>query len=219
MPNTELVGAGRDGAVAAHQDTVSGLARFDQPALDRIAIEPGAAQSSDKVTDVVSPTTSTQDMQQAEAALQALVNSARPAMRPPSSGNAQGARLDRAPDNRLRRTEALARAWAARSDPSVPPIAARFEAPNPRAPSATTPHFRVQIAALRKEVDARSTWDRFQSTLGPLLTGMTSYVERAETGKGIFYRVQVGPFQSRNNAQDLCAKLKKRDVTCFVVAH
>ena len=216
LPNTELVGAVViDDTAAFHQDAVSGLARLEQPAFDTLAIEPGAAQSSDEVAEIISPTTSTQEMQRAETALQPLVNSAQPTLRPPSSGDAQGALLD----NRLRRTEGPARAWAARTQPSAPSFEARPEVPSLRSSSRTTPQFRVQIAALRKEVDAHNAWDHFRSTLGPMLTGVTPYVERAKTDMGIFYRVQVGSLGTRDDAQDLCAEFKKHDVTCFVIAH
>lgn len=78
--------------------------------------------------------------------------------------------------------------------------------------------YRVQLAAVRAEDDAQRAWDLFQQQLGPFITGLKPFFERAETSNGIFYRVQVGAFSETDEADRLCVELKKQSVSCFVVS-
>lgn len=78
--------------------------------------------------------------------------------------------------------------------------------------------YRVQLAAVRAEDDAQRAWDLFQQQLGPFITGLKPFFERAETSNGIFYRVQVGPFSETTEADRLCVELKKQSASCFVVS-
>lgn len=77
--------------------------------------------------------------------------------------------------------------------------------------------YRVQLAAVREEADAQRAWAIFQEQLGPLVSGLEPFFERAETSNGIFYRVQVGPFGETAEADRVCFELKKQDTSCFVV--
>ncbi|MGI9508258.1 MAG: SPOR domain-containing protein [Geminicoccaceae bacterium] len=77
--------------------------------------------------------------------------------------------------------------------------------------------YRVQLAAVREEEDAKRAWTLFQEQLGPFISGLQPFFERAETSNGIFYRVQVGPFGETTEAERLCLELKKQSASCFVV--
>jgi len=77
--------------------------------------------------------------------------------------------------------------------------------------------YRVQLAAVREEADAQRAWEVFRQQLGPFITGLKPFFERAETSNGIFYRVQVGPFAATEEASRLCVELQKQDASCFVV--
>jgi cell division septation protein DedD len=77
--------------------------------------------------------------------------------------------------------------------------------------------FRIQLAAVRDEADARRAWDLFQVDLGPVLAGLEPYIERADTANGVFYRVQIGSFASLQEAEALCDQLKQRNASCFVI--
>jgi len=77
--------------------------------------------------------------------------------------------------------------------------------------------FRIQLAAVRDEADARRAWDLFQVDLGPVLEGLEPYIERADTANGVFYRVQIGSFASLQEAEALCDQLKQRNASCFVI--
>jgi cell division septation protein DedD len=78
-------------------------------------------------------------------------------------------------------------------------------------------NYRIQLAAVRGEADARRAWDLFLVDLGPVLSGLQSFIERADTANGVFYRVQVGPFASQQAAESLCDELKQRNASCFVI--
>lgn len=91
------------------------------------------------------------------------------------------------------------------------------EAPASRPPIAPDGDYRIQLAAVRGEADARRAWDLFMGDLGPVLAGMEPIFERAETANGVFYRVQVGPFASQDAAESLCEQLKQRNASCFVI--
>lgn len=93
-------------------------------------------------------------------------------------------------------------------------------APQPSQSAATDPvadRYRVQLAAVREEADARRAWDLFMIDLGPVLTRLQPYFERAETTNGVFYRVQAGPFATLDSAESVCTELKQRNASCFVV--
>ena len=77
--------------------------------------------------------------------------------------------------------------------------------------------FRIQLAAVRDEADARRAWDLVQVDLGPVLSGLEPFIERADTANGVFYRVQIGPFASLQDAEALCDQLKQRNASCFVI--
>ena len=84
--------------------------------------------------------------------------------------------------------------------------------------ASTDGRYRVQLAAVREEEDARRAWNVFEQQLGSFITGLQPFFERAETSNGIFYRVQVGPFAETTEADRLCVELKKQNASCFVVS-
>ena len=77
--------------------------------------------------------------------------------------------------------------------------------------------FRIQLAAVRGEEDARRAWNLFMVDLEPVLSTVEPIFERAETANGVFYRVQIGPFASQETAESLCDQLKQRNASCFVI--
>jgi cell division septation protein DedD len=176
--------------------------------------------------------------EEAEAALDALLaevteQAAQPNVTPPApSGSANGA----AP-SAVR--PAVAPPAALPSSPASPPLGrpsgevtaiAPDQRPGASPPPATTAArpgtsqvatrdspYRIQLAAVRDEADARRAWDLFQVDLGSVLSGLEPFIERADTANGVFYRVQIGPFASLQDAEALCDQLKQRNASCFVI--
>ncbi|MEM9053734.1 MAG: SPOR domain-containing protein [Pseudomonadota bacterium] len=78
--------------------------------------------------------------------------------------------------------------------------------------------FQVQLSALRSEDAARSAWERFQSSAPDLYQGAKLDIQRADLGsKGVFYRLRIGSFASRDAAKGFCADVKATGKDCMVV--
>jgi SPOR domain len=105
---------------------------------------------------------------------------------------------------------------AAPRPPEPSGVATGAVAPAPQM-AAIEDSFRVQVAAVREEADARRAWDQLVRDLGPVLSEVQPFFERAETANGVFYRVQLGRFATQQSAESLCDELKQRNASCFVI--
>jgi cell division septation protein DedD len=116
--------------------------------------------------------------------------------------------------------------------PSVP-VSPRMRAPQiaaappaiGRALPATKPRvterdgFFVELPAPNSEAEARSTLRALKSAYA-VLKGYELEVRRKDEGeRGVIYTVQVGPFGSQNDADQLCEQLKTAGGICFVTRH
>jgi cell division septation protein DedD len=108
--------------------------------------------------------------------------------------------------------------------PVVDPVATSAPAPAaPLAPAAAvtpasvpTGEFIVQLASLRSEAEARSTFTNLQNRFGSILAGYGPNIQRADLGdRGVFHRVRVGPMD-RNAADSLCSRYQSAGGDCFV---
>ncbi|WP_027133728.1 SPOR domain-containing protein [Geminicoccus roseus] len=78
--------------------------------------------------------------------------------------------------------------------------------------------FAVQLMALRSEADLDAAWNDLRQRherLGGVDRLPTTYVDIE--GKGRFYRLLVGPFLVRGEAEELCAGLKQDGGDCRVI--
>ena len=77
--------------------------------------------------------------------------------------------------------------------------------------------FMVQLAASRSRALARGVYSGLQNNFSDLLGQRNPLILRVDLGdKGIFYRVNVPGFESRNAATSFCANLKSRGQDCLV---
>ena len=75
----------------------------------------------------------------------------------------------------------------------------------------------VQLAAVKSESRAVEEWTRLKSRNDQLLGDMNLILQRVELGeRGVFFRMQTGPFPNRTTAQDMCRQLKAADMDCIV---
>ena len=76
----------------------------------------------------------------------------------------------------------------------------------------------VQISARRSEQDALVAFSSLKSKYGSVLDGYRPLIQRADLGsKGIFYRLRVGPMQTKETATSVCSELKSKGLpSCFV---
>jgi len=132
---------------------------------------------------------------------------------------------------------------AAVDEPSVEMVAAIEEAPKatePEAAPAPAPEpeissaapeqsaslradsgrFLVQIGAAQNEAAANGEIARLAKKHPNILSELSGIVIRADLGdKGVWYRMRVGPFATRGDANGVCGQLKAVNVGCFVVAN
>jgi cell division septation protein DedD len=77
----------------------------------------------------------------------------------------------------------------------------------------------VQISARRTQTDALAAFSGLQSKYGSVLGGYRPLIQRADLGsRGIWFRLRVGPMQSREDAANVCAKLKNKGMKNCLVA-
>jgi cell division septation protein DedD len=75
----------------------------------------------------------------------------------------------------------------------------------------------VQVSAERSDAKVQSSFKALQSRYPHVLGSRSPLIRRVELGKkGIFYRAQIGPFDTVEQAKQLCAKLKSAGGHCMV---
>lgn len=102
--------------------------------------------------------------------------------------------------------------------PTTTAAAAGGAQANTAAPATTaTGAYVVQVSSQKSEADAMGSFKVLQSRYPQLLGSYKATVKRADLGdKGIYYRAQVGPFASRDEANNLCNALQAQGGTCIV---
>jgi cell division septation protein DedD len=77
--------------------------------------------------------------------------------------------------------------------------------------------WRVQVASVKNEDVAKSTWARLQSAHGDVMANLRMQAVRVDLGeRGVWYRVQAGPLDEKQ-AQSVCSTLKTRKADCVLV--
>jgi hypothetical protein len=75
----------------------------------------------------------------------------------------------------------------------------------------------VQISSQRSESEAQASFRALQAKYPGVLGSRQPLIRRADLGsKGVFYRAQVGPFASAEDANQLCSNLKAAGGQCIV---
>lgn len=83
------------------------------------------------------------------------------------------------------------------------------------APKTKDNNWHVQLISLPSRAGAEKTWPKILKAHSALLSGLPHDVVEAQIkGKGTFYRLRVGSFKDRKDAQNLCDKLKARKQDC-----
>jgi hypothetical protein len=83
--------------------------------------------------------------------------------------------------------------------------------------SGPTGGWRVQVASVKNEDVAKSTWARLQSAHGDVMANLRMQAVRVDLGdKGVWYRVQAGPLDEKQ-AHSICSMLKSRRADCVMV--
>ncbi|WJW74511.1 SPOR domain-containing protein [Thiohalobacter sp. IOR34] len=133
---------------------------------------------------------------------------AEPLILPPPVMESPQHRVVETPEEEAPGQQQTTPAPAASGDEAAAPEAAQTPAPPARVQTSQPADPRltgwvVQLASFSKQANALALRDRLRAK------GYASFVERAETPKGILYRVRVGPELQRENAQRLLRRIEK----------
>lgn len=78
--------------------------------------------------------------------------------------------------------------------------------------------FLVQLGSYRDRPSAEASWKEIQAAHPVILGALSLYVDEADLGaKGIYYRLQAGPFAARDAALTACRSLKAAKQDCLPV--
>lgn len=122
-------------------------------------------------------------------------------------------------------------------EPVAEPVAEPTPAPTPKVEAKPTPkptpaakpaaapaasissgEYIIQLGAFRSEADANAAWSKVTSAHGTRFSSKQKRIERADLGaKGVFYRLQAGPYSGEDAAKAECAYLQQHKQGCFAV--
>lgn len=75
----------------------------------------------------------------------------------------------------------------------------------------------LQVGAYRSESEAKRAWSKISGKYKSVLKSNKYVIVRANLPKGTFYRLRVGPYNSKTNAVNICNSLKARSQGCMFV--
>jgi len=83
-------------------------------------------------------------------------------------------------------------------------------------PGVVQSNLRVQVGSFRTAAEATSAWDKISTAHRALIGQRQPYIVEADLGaRGIYYRLQMGPFGSRNEVSAFCRALKVQGQDCI----
>ena len=144
--------------------------------------------------------------------MQQASSAERKQLRTVTGGSDQAAGL--VPDRQVSPLPSASVAPRARTPQIVAVLPATAPAPKPRVTEGGG--FFVQLSAPKSEAEALSTLRALKSKYA-VLKGHEPVIRRKDEGpRGVLYTVQVGPFESGYDADQLCKQLKTAGGICFV---
>jgi cell division septation protein DedD len=78
--------------------------------------------------------------------------------------------------------------------------------------------YKIQLASFKSKSDAEKEWLHLSKKLPKHIGAHEKYIAPKDVeGKGIFYRLQIGPFETIEEANKTCKFIKQSGVNCFTV--
>lgn len=98
------------------------------------------------------------------------------------------------------------------------PAAANPAAAVPAPTAASLPgRIQVRLGSLRSPEAAKEEWTRLKHEHADLLGNLSAVAVRTDLGeKGIYYRIEAGPFADTAAAEKLCGEMKRRNLGCIL---
>jgi hypothetical protein len=121
------------------------------------------------------------------------------------------------------RAEAVPRAAPAPAAPRAPraetPAQKVALAPRAPAPPPVTSGeiYRLQLTAVRSESGLNQAWTQLRQRYPRVLATASPKVERTDTASGPLFRLQAGPYGSREAAASACSAIRAAGGQCFIV--
>jgi cell division septation protein DedD len=82
----------------------------------------------------------------------------------------------------------------------------------------STDKFYIQLGSYKSLKEIDKSWNNLQKKHSTLLGDLSYITKKADLGdKGVFYRLQAGPFLAESSARTLCKKLKELEQDCLFV--
>jgi len=76
----------------------------------------------------------------------------------------------------------------------------------------------IQLGTFPNETEATTAWQNVSEKNADVLGNNKIKITKSDLGdKGIFYRLQSGPFESESTARDICKTMNEREQNCFFV--
>ena len=98
-----------------------------------------------------------------------------------------------------------------------PPARVAAVAPAASPASSNGGGYLVQVSSQKNEADAQASYRALQGKFPAVLGSRSAVIKRADLGdKGVYYRANVGPFGSRDEATQFCSNLKTAGGQCVV---
>ncbi|MCV2885900.1 SPOR domain-containing protein [Aestuariibacter sp. AA17] len=111
--------------------------------------------------------------------------------------------------------EASAKQSTPASASSAPTHAPKDE-PVANTPVISTRTFTVQLAAMSEQSKLMPTWQQIRRQRASILEGLQPHYHELTRGEGRLFRLSVGQFEQRQQADALCAQLKQQKTACVV---
>ena len=90
--------------------------------------------------------------------------------------------------------------------------------PDPAQPSsAGAGVYRLQLTAVRSESGLTKAWADLRDRYPAALASVSPEVERTQTSSGPLFRLQAGPFSTREAAANACGAIRSTGGQCFIV--
>lgn len=77
--------------------------------------------------------------------------------------------------------------------------------------------FSVQLVSTRSAESAEQEWKRLSKKYAEIISGLPHTVSEVSVEKGVFYRLRVGQYKTRDEAKLVCDQLKEKKQECLVV--
>ena len=78
--------------------------------------------------------------------------------------------------------------------------------------------YKVQIASFKMRSDVEKEWEYLSNKFPKIIGNYRHYIVVKDIeGRGIFYRLQIGPFDDAVHARKACKLIKESNLNCFLI--